>query len=392
MTTTLKALYDGLTVDRWRDSNPFSEESQIVNRVLFHPFAYDTEREESLKSWLQREQPCLFGRIAAAKGQLQYCFLTDRDLLESDEHVSQKILESRLLWKRRAFRGRPLHGFMLVVASQRLAFAAPDESLRQFSLRLQQLAGWSNAMDSEGNDIVSESLYLLNPGTQKTWQFTFSVDYFASAAEGRWWHDHRIPGGIAFTANSLGHMIMTQEWYEKRSTRIEWALRTAMLTIDTAAVTKDGRATWLMDVDINGPFKQYEWNEDVPLPDLEKLKGKDCGSYAGHLHTDHAVRAEFFKSPDAPLFASRPWAMDFSYIFDPTSPDHVPFVRGIEVTNEQVEQQLGTPNDWRFVNSEEAISSPELRLPHVAQEIQGALTLCQKWQLSPDEISAIEGH
>ena len=85
------------------------------------------------------------------------------------------------------------------------------------------------------NEIVDEWLYLRHPKTNNLVKFVFSIDFFATAGDRRWWHDHRIPGGIAFTANSLGHMAKREEWYGHRTDRTEWALRTAMNTIAEAA-------------------------------------------------------------------------------------------------------------------------------------------------------------
>lgn len=68
-------------------------------------------------------------------------------------------------------------------------------------------------------------LYLKNPQTKAYHGFRFNLDFFAAAGDGTWWHDHRFPGGVAFTANATGHM--------KRS----WTG-----TANRAGITEDGRS------------------------------------------------------------------------------------------------------------------------------------------------------
>ncbi len=62
MSATLRDLYQRLTEDIWRREHPFSSNVQLVNEILHDPFARDPERAEALGCWLQRHQPCMFGR------------------------------------------------------------------------------------------------------------------------------------------------------------------------------------------------------------------------------------------------------------------------------------------------------------------------------------------
>jgi len=74
-----------LSEDELHRANPFSDDLTMVHQVLFHPYASDPQRQDALAAWLQRYQPCLFGRIAAANNALHYVFLDDDDLRESDQ-------------------------------------------------------------------------------------------------------------------------------------------------------------------------------------------------------------------------------------------------------------------------------------------------------------------
>jgi hypothetical protein len=248
------------------------------------------------------------------------------------------------------------------------------------ALRVQELAEWPTEPDADGTQIVSEWLYLQNPVDQSVVKFTFSVDFFATAGHGRWWQDHRIPGGLAFTANSLGHMMHLRE-RENNKSQTEWGLRTAMSTIEAAAKTPYGRATWLREVDAYGSFKPFEWTAETSPADTERLKNKDCGTYLGYLHTDHAVRPEFFDGSDVPARRDAPWAMDFTYIFDKASEDYQPFVAGVQVSMEQVGADLGAPRDWRFAaTGPEVAERPMPRPAAITKRIQKALAKSRAWQ------------
>jgi hypothetical protein len=399
MPTTLADLYRQLHPDRWREdpSNAFTDEVAQAHKVLLHPFAGDTRRRVALESWLQAHQPCLFGRIAAGKEGIHYCFLTVNDLLVSDDHIRSKIADAKRLWKRRALRGERKHGFLLAFCDEAVALANPDEALRRFALHLQGLAGWVGRPAENDNEVVDEWLYLAHPTEKRTVKFVFSVDFFAAAGDRRWWHDHRIPGGIAFTANSLGHMVRQQEWYEGRSPRTEWALRTAMLTIDTAATADtSGKpiphtpATYLVRPPLGIPVRQYEWTGATKPSDAARLQEADCGTYGGYLHTDHAVRPEFFRSDEVPLHKERPYLMDFKYIFDPSSPDYAPFMIGHAATEEEIRAELGDPEDMRFIGAGQA-SEGEGPLPpaQVTARIDEALDRCRAWRLTEEELDSL---
>jgi hypothetical protein len=349
----LRNLYGDLTEDKWRKDHVFSEHMLKIHEIVFHPYRTDAQREEAYLLWLQRFQPCLFGRIAAAKQRLHFCFLGEDDLMKSDQEVAAQIQQDRIAWKQRSLRphpelSNPAHGFLLVAVSPRLALAAPDANLRAFTEKLLSLWGVPQSDEASGH-ITSETLFLQHPNEREYVQFRFSVDFFMAQGDGRWWQDHRIPGGLAFTANSAGHMRRYREWYEGMTQQEEWVLQTAMLTIHSAAETPYGRATWLRPL-INGqphvsglkcPFS----NPDKVKPELQ---GKDWTRYGGHLHTDHAIREEFFwNEPEkvADITATE-YLEDFAYLYDPRQKDHVLFVQGQNVAESAVFDEIGNPEDY----------------------------------------------
>ena len=130
---------------------------------------------------------------------------------KSDQEIAKFIHGELTMWKRRSISptedfSTPAHGFVLLVASQRLAFAAPDANLMAFAEKVRELWGCVSSVADWGT-VYWETLYLQNPVDNRIVKFHFSVDFFGAQGDGRWWRDHRAPGGILFTANSVGHMM-----------------------------------------------------------------------------------------------------------------------------------------------------------------------------------------
>ncbi len=251
---SLLSLHDKLREDRWRARHAFSKDMQQATKPMLKPFVYDHEVAEVLRLWCMKRQPCQFGRAAANRGQIHFCVLRERDLADGDDAIKEKIATARQHWKQRALSDTqtPPHSFTLVFATDGLMLAAPDENLRRFADRLLELAGWGPDRQAKRgeNPISSDFLYLQNPVDDAYYGFQFNIDFFAAAGDKRWWHDHRLPGGIGFTANSTGHMKTFLDWYtEKGCDHGEWALKQAMITVAQAHPTKGGAAKSLVDSD-----------------------------------------------------------------------------------------------------------------------------------------------
>ena len=396
MLTTTSELFSNLTGDAWRVSHPFSDDLLQANALLHNTAATEAEMAECAMRWCLRRQPCQFGRVAASMGRIHFCFLRERAVSDwTDEEIAEKIADEKRLWKQRAafdpLRGS--HSFVIVVASPRVALAVPDLHLRAFSDHVLQLAGWEP--DRRGarrkNTVTGDSLYLKHPTEDRFFGYRFNVDYFACAGDGRWWHDHRFPGGIAFTANSTGHMIAVGEWYEGHGERQAWALKQAMLTIRNAAPTRetestepseDGRVTWLRPLgpdgrplvaDVACPLSK------VPTP----LEGKDWTRYEGMLHTDHAVREEFFVDREVAPTASKPYLMDFTYLYDEKQDDFIEFTGGELSSAERVFQEVGRPEEWTHRAGEAAASRTEEEVRTVAEQLEA----CRQWEDLPGVVA-----
>src|SRR4051794_25994417 len=61
---------------------------------------------------------------------------------------------------------------------------------------------------------------------------------------------------------------------------------------------------------------------------LPTLEGKDWTRYEGVLHTDHAVREEFFVDREIPPTITKPYLMDFTYLYDEGQLDFAEFSGG----------------------------------------------------------------
>lgn len=379
MSTELRDLLGALTTyDSYRDKVPFSDDFAFIHSHIFEPqsteyikgFVRTEDIAEALRLWVQGRggspnQPCVFGSIAAAAqsgtslSNLHFSIITHEDILtKSDQQLTELIASDRLDWKRRSLMwgpstSTPAHGFILAVISPRLTYAAPDEHLRRFAEKVLALWGVTESHGQSGR-MHFETLYLRKPDDGSYVRFTFGVDYFQAQGDGRWYHDHRIPGGIAFTANSVGHMRRYREWYKESKDQEAWVLKRAMQAIYNAADTKWGPATWLKELSSDGkPYVQDVRCPFSTISDSEKpyLEGKDWTKYAGHLHTDHSIRPEFFQSNPAksPSVTKKEHIQDFTYLYDNRERDYVRFVLGETVAEFDVFDEVGDPRNWTSV-------------------------------------------
>lgn len=408
-TSTLEDLYNALSEDTWRKKpgNGFSEDMKTAHEVLHSRWATPSQCEKALAFWLQGvgNQPCVFGSIAAAKDRVHFCILTERDFCRTDEEVADRIHEELLAWKRRSVGPLddvfyPAHGFLLALIAPDLAKAAPDKHLKRFAEKVRDLWGCRGGPEQSGI-MHWETLFLQNPADGSFVQFEFGIDFFAAQGDGRWWHDHRIPGGIAFTANSMGHMRRYQEWYPPgMKDQEEWALRTAMNTIDKAKETAFGRATWLRALDKDGrPFvKRLACPFAKPEALNEKLRGKDWTRYLGYHHTDHSIRSEFFhveaEKPPEIMDKDAQYLQDFTYLYDKTTPDHMKMIHGASVDRADVFKQIGDPETWVKIHGPRRHRGARIKSPEAEEgrrQVAAALQKCASWALTPEELAAYSG-
>ena len=221
--------------------------------------------------------------------------------------------------------------------------------------------------------------------------YRFNIDFFAAAGDGKWWHDHRFPGGIAFTANAAGHMKCFMDWYdEPDKDHGGWSLKQAMMTIAKAHPLKgvkhgappteqtardEGRVTWLLDLKGGKPFVERLACPMGAVP--KQFAGKDWTKYEGLLHTDHAVREEFFDGRPEPVTRHNLPLLDFTYLYDETQPDFTDFMAGKIFTEEQVFEDIDSPESWAH---RDPGLPPIERTEEQAAEVAELLSRCLAWQ------------
>lgn len=393
-TESLLQLHDRLRPDESRAAKPLSKDMVDFGNLMHKTFAEDHEIIEAVNHWCAKRQPCRFGMAAASRNQIYFCYLRARDLADGDQAIREKIAAAKKQWKQRAVKDtdNPPHSFVLVFGSRELEAAAPDDNLRRFATRLLELTGWKPERKARRgeNTITSDYLYLRHPQTRAYHGFRFNIDFFATAGDGTWWHDHRFPGGIAFTANAAGHMKCFMDWYaEPGRDHGTWALTQAMMTIAKADPTKcikegaapteqtaqeEGRVTWLLDLKQGRPFVE---RLPCPFPSVPKqLAGKDWTKYEGLLHTDHAVREEFF-DPRAERAASRNRPLlDFTYLYDGAQTDFTEFMAGRIFSEEEVFADIDREEHWAHREGE---YRPIQRTEGEAAEVAELLTRCLAW-------------
>lgn len=393
--TSVAELFARLSGDSWRISHPFNVDLLEANALLHNTAATEEEMAECAAAWCQHKQPCQFGRVAGSRGRIHFCFLTEQAIRTwTDDDIAEKIAEERRLWKQRAAFDpqRGAHSFMIVVSSPQLALSEPDKHLRAFADRILELAGWQpDRKDARRtNSITSDFLYLKHPTDGRFYGFRFNIDFFACAADGRWWHDHRFPGGIAFTANSTGHMMAVREWYDGKDDSSSWALKQAMFTIQHAMPTRktestdpleQGRVTWLRPLDSEG--KPLVKEIKCPLAKVPNvLEGKDWTRYEGLLHTDHAVREEFFLDREVAPTAKKPYLMDFTYLYDRRQEDFAKFSGGELFSEEQIFAENGRPEEWTHRRQKAA---GRVRSDEEARQVAEQLLACRAWESELNE-------
>jgi hypothetical protein len=182
-------------------------------------------------------------------------------LEQSDEAIREKIQTSRLEWTREGFEGKK-SGFIILAVSPRIAYARPSPAMRELARRLCYLY-----LETEirMDHIHLDQIYLQKPGSRlTTWKWYAGVNYFCAQGDRRWWQDHRIPGGMAFSVNSVGHLVKSgiiadamrelgeltgtpdEDYPVAKVDSLDKALELAMRTIAMASETESGRATELL--------------------------------------------------------------------------------------------------------------------------------------------------
>ena len=118
----------------------------------------------------------------------------------------------------------------------------------------------------------------------------------------------------------------------------------------------------------------------------KQLQGRDWTRYEGLIHTDHAVREEFFADRDEPITGEAPYIEDLTYLYDRSQEDFVTFTAGKPFTEDQVYTDIGGTETWTRRTLLDA-KKPE-RSPEHTAEIALLLSECQGWGPSEDYLES----
>ena len=233
---------------------------------------------------------------------------------------------------------------VLLAISGTLVSACPDENLLAFT---KQLASLFLLQGTVPDEIYLDEIFLEMPGANKaTWRWNVGINYFGISGDRRWWQDHRIPGGLGFSTNSVGHLVKSGQIAEKMSelrklleisgddelvatkvTSLPTALEWAMRTIFSASVGPSGKATELLSLG------SEEARPKCPVTLPKFLQDRDYCIYRGHYHTDITIPSEYFRADVLRPASLSSHLLDFTYLFNPdiANPDFVTTATGRRV-------------------------------------------------------------
>jgi hypothetical protein len=366
MSRILADLIEHFERDPWRQESGFTPEIEAAQTALFEDSVTREIQTKIINDWIQRHQPCLFGRAAAGLRALHYCLVDESDIREGDEAVQRRIADSHLTWAREAFEGRS-SGFVLLVVSRRVAEARPNDAVLDFSKALARI--YLQEDEIETNRIYHDVAYLAIPDhRERVLKWKAGVNYFSAHGDGRWWHDHRIPGGLGFSTNSVGHLaksgkllplldeyvdrlgMSSEERAAPRIDSLEKALAVAMQTIDNASETRSGKATELLPLPADLGTLPVE---KCPFKLPAKFEKTNFCSYRGYYHTDFTLPSEYFRADvERPHEIKAFDNLDFTYLFREAleNPAHDTMGKGVPIrTNGSTETDGDQSKDERWI-------------------------------------------
>jgi hypothetical protein len=353
MAHRLADLISKLTPDPWRQQRGFDSELDEVSRRIFEASS-EADAAAVLSEWLSRHQPCLFGRIAAKNDLLCFCILTEQDLTQDDAHIMTRIQAARTEWTRAGYFGDK-SGFVIHAAAPAIMRAEPNAALQNLA---QHLCSLYLLDECPPDQILYDDIFLEGPGKERAvWKWLAGVNVFAAAGDGRWWQDHRIPAGLGFSVNSVGHLVKSSK-LAKIEKAIEDLLKAgadpfaqnvvddlpkaldfAMRTIRNASNAVSGPATWLLNDPGDLPVA-------CPIHTSKVLAGKNYCKYAGFYHTDITIPTSYFQPNVQKPKAVEMLTLDFTYLFRRSvdNPAHITMGEGRRVRGEEAAGKIAKAN------------------------------------------------
>ncbi len=348
-------------LDKLRKTRRFSQDMQAAQAVLLNPKNTRAQKINAYRTWLIKNQPCVFGRLAATQKRVFICMLEENEILgmrKGDEDLRDTIQDYRQLWKRYALEGRH-SSFLLAVIGESIMKEAPGDRLKEFCRRLLEL--YMDVPNIRDDTIVPQREYVFlklasDSGGDNFLKFATLPNIFCAQGDGRWWHDHRCPGGVIITSNALGHDLYSRNGRAQidDAKKVE-AVEQAMRTINNAYREKPSKRL--------GALKHCPATFLVPKgTDAEPALKKDLAAfsadhYEGYFHTDHLLPSVFFREERDPADLKLYKDLSLRYIFDSRADpqDHKELVAGVESGWYEVKRNLD-----RLPSFADPESTPEL--------------------------------
>src|SRR5437763_5621258 len=120
--------------DKMRKSRRFSQDMQSSHGILLNSQNTKTQKINAYRQWLTKNQPCIFGRLAATQKKVFICLLEENEILgmrKGDDDLKDTIQDYRQLWKRYALEGLS-SSFLLAVIGESLVTETPGDRLKEF--------------------------------------------------------------------------------------------------------------------------------------------------------------------------------------------------------------------------------------------------------------------
>ena len=93
------------SLDRLRSRIGFSPDISATQAILFNPKYTRQAKITAYRDWLESNQPCVFGRVAAKNKNIFVCLLEESEILRmqnGDKDLTDTIQDHRQAWKRLA--------------------------------------------------------------------------------------------------------------------------------------------------------------------------------------------------------------------------------------------------------------------------------------------------
>jgi hypothetical protein len=305
----------------------------------------------------RKTSPASFGKMAATNKNVYICLLEEHEILRmqrGDADVMDTLQDHRQAFKRLALEGL-VSSFIILLTSRHLITREPNQALKDICRRLIELYMQVRVPDDTFHT-EREYVFLRQPNNAVL-KFSTLPNIFCAQGDGRWWHDHRTPGGVMITSNALGHFMYSRHKKPDLDASIcAWALEHAMRTIANARKgPSDGKskythcpATFLVPRQESDPSVLRRTSE---------FAGNSPDHYAGFFHSDYLIPSVFFQKERDPKTVARYDDLSFRYIFD-----------GARDPGGHQELMLGTPAKWYDVKANMS------RLPDFADPEEATMT------------------